>query len=113
MRKIKTLLVLFFLALAIIFASLRTTNAVGNELILQTASGADLFRNNCARCHADDGTGGKGPDLTSEKRQARWKESDEKLVKKITKGGFFMPSFGKKLKPDEIKAIAAHVRTLK
>lgn len=31
----------------------------------------------------------------------------------ITKGGFIMPSFGKKLKPEEIRAIAAYVRTLK
>lgn len=79
----------------------------------QAASGADLFANNCARCHGADGTGGKGPNLTSEKRQSKWKDSDAKLVKKITKGGFIMPSFRKKLRPEEIKAIAGYVRTLK
>jgi mono/diheme cytochrome c family protein len=77
------------------------------------ASGAELFENNCARCHGSDGKGGKGPNLASEKRQAKWRDSDAKLIKKITGGGFIMPSFGKKLKPDEIKAIADHVRTLK
>lgn len=77
------------------------------------ATGADLFAASCARCHGSDGKGGKGPDLTSEKRQAKWKDSDEKLVKKISDGGMFMPSFGKKLKPEEIKAIADYVRTLK
>lgn len=76
-------------------------------------SGADLFAASCARCHGADGKGGKGPNLASEKRQAKWRESDEKLIKKITNGGMFMPSFGKKLKPEEIKAIADHVRTLK
>ena len=68
---------------------------------------------NCARCHGSDGKGGKGPNLASEKRQAKWLESDAKLIRKITKGGLFMPSFGKKLKAEEIKAIADHVRTLK
>lgn len=77
------------------------------------ASGAELFANNCARCHGADGTGGKGPNLASEKKQAKWKDSDEKLVKKITNGGLFMPKFGKKLKPEEIQAIADFVRTLK
>lgn len=81
--------------------------------LAQELSGKDLFKNNCARCHGDDGTGGKGPNLTTEKKQAKWKDGDEKLVKKITGGGFGMPKFGKKLKPEEIKAIAAYVRSLK
>jgi len=79
----------------------------------QKLSGKDLFISNCARCHGDTGEGGKGPNLTTEKKQAKWKESDEKLVKKITNGGFGMPKFGKRLKPEEIKAIAAYVRSLK
>ncbi len=95
-------------------------NSFGNKTITagfnssaQTLSGKDLFISNCARCHGDDGTGGKGPNLTTEKKQAKWKNSDEKLVNKITKGGWGMPKFGKTLKPEEIKAIAAYVRTLK
>jgi mono/diheme cytochrome c family protein len=79
----------------------------------QTLSGAELFKASCARCHSEDGTGGKGPDLTTEKKQAKWKDSDEKLVKKITNGGFGMPKFRDKLKPEEIKAIADFVRSLK
>ncbi len=85
----------------------------GSTASAQTLSGKDLYKNNCARCHGDDGTGGKGPNLTTEKRQAKWKDSDEKLVGKITNGAFGMPKFGKKLKPDEIKAIATYVRSLK
>ena len=79
----------------------------------QTLSGAELFKANCARCHGDDGKGDRGPDLTSEKRQAKWKGSDEKLVNKITNGGWGMPKFGKRLKPEEIKTIAGYVRSLK
>lgn len=89
------------------------TITAGSTTSAQTLSGKDLYKNNCARCHGDDGTGGKGPNLTTEKKQAKWKDSDEKLVGKITKGGFGMPKFGKKLQPEEIKAIAAYVRTLK
>jgi mono/diheme cytochrome c family protein len=85
----------------------------GTVAAASAASGAELFAASCARCHGVDGRGGKGPNLASEKRQAKWRESDEKLVKKITNGGLIMPSFKKKLKPEEIQAIADYVRTLK
>ena len=106
----------FILLVAFIFlGSSVMQNTVTNGFVssAQTLSGKVLFKNNCARCHGDDATGGKGPNLTTEKKQAKWKDSDEKLVSKITKGGFGMPKFGKKLKPEEIKAIAAYVRSLK
>jgi cytochrome c oxidase cbb3-type subunit 3 len=106
----------FILFGAIIFAEnslFPKTITDGFMTSAQTLSGAELFKANCARCHGDDAKGGKGPDLTSEKRQSKWKDSDEKLVNKITKGGFIMPKFGKKLKPEEIKAIADYVRSLK
>lgn len=113
LTKIKVLTVFCFITLTATFAAnFLSLKARGNAVEFQ-ADPAGLFENNCVRCHGADGKGGKGPNLTSEKRQLKWKESDEKLVKKITKGGFIMPSFGKKLKPDEIKAIAAYVRTLK
>jgi mono/diheme cytochrome c family protein len=70
----------------------------------QTLSGAELFKASCARCHGDDGKGGK--------KQAKWKDSDEKLVKKINGGGFGMPKFRDKLKPEEVQAIADYVRSL-
>lgn len=115
LNRIKLAVFFGFIALTAIFAAnLLSPKVNGTTVDPQTdISGAELFANNCARCHGADGTGGKGPDLTSEKRQAKWKDSDEKLVKKITNGGFIMPSFRKKLKADEIQAIADHVRTLK
>ncbi|MDQ2745680.1 MAG: cytochrome c [Acidobacteriota bacterium] len=79
----------------------------------QKLSGRELYKANCARCHGDTGEDGKGPNLTTERRQAKWKDSDEKLISKITNGAFGMPKFGKRLKPAEIKAIADYVRTLK
>jgi mono/diheme cytochrome c family protein len=114
-RTVKLFTFFCFIAVTTVFtASTFSPKVTGNQLDLSTdISGAELFENNCARCHGSDGTGGKGPNLASEKKQAKWKESDEKLIKKITNGGLFMPSFGKKLKPEEIQAIADHVRTLK
>ncbi len=117
MLKIKFIATFSFILLAaFIFLEtslMRNTMATGFISSAQKLSGKDLFKNNCARCHGDDGTGGKGPNLTTEKKQAKWKDSDEKLVNKITNGAFGMPKFGKKLKPEEIKAIADYVRTLK
>lgn len=110
-RRTKIAAVITFAVVGALFAVNSFTAEVSGSPML--ASGAELFENNCARCHGSDGTGGKGPNLASAKRQAKWKDSDEKLIKKITNGGMFMPSFGKKLTPEEIKAIADHVRTLK
>jgi mono/diheme cytochrome c family protein len=79
----------------------------------QDATGAQLFARNCARCHGPDGKGDSGPNLTSEKRKAKWRDSSQPIANKITKGGFIMPSFKKKLTPAQITAIADHVRSLK
>ena len=115
MLKTKSIIVFCFIALGVAFgAGTFSPRATGTALTSGTdVSGAELFENNCARCHGSDGKGGKGPNLASAKRQEKWKDSDEKIVKKITKGGFIMPAFEEKLKPEEIKAIAVHVRTLK
>ena len=78
----------------------------------QTDPGRTLFLANCARCHGDDAKGKKGPDLTTAKRQAKWKDSDAPLIKRITNGAFGMPKFGKTLKLEEIQTIANYVRSL-
>ncbi|MEP6923163.1 MAG: cytochrome c [Pyrinomonadaceae bacterium] len=102
------------------FVALISATLTANSLAFKTTainfaddeiSGKELFKNNCARCHGADGTGGKGPNLTTEKKQAKWKDSDEKLIAKIAKGAFGMPAFGDKLKPEEIQAISDYVRT--
>lgn len=114
-RKLKIGVSLSLAIFAVLFSiDALSENVAGRDRSSTTlASGAALFETNCARCHGSDGRGGKGPNLASEKRQAKWRDSDAKLIKKITNGGMFMPSFGKKLKASEIKEIADHVRTLK
>jgi cytochrome c5 len=79
------------------------------------AQSADLFKSKCVMCHAADGTGsavGKkmgAHDFTTAEVQ---KMSDAALTDTITNGKNKMPKYGS-LKPEEIKGLVAHIRTLK
>ena len=82
----------------------------------QTAA-PKTYTTNCVLCHAADGSGSspsgkalKAKDLGSKEVQAK---SDEDLAEVITKGKGKMPAFGNKLKPEQIKELAAYIRTLK
>ena len=101
---------------------LRATLAATAILALATlARAADAPANwsaKCAACHAPDGKGKpalKTKDYTSPDVQA--KLTDDELTKAITDGITTskppMPAFKGKLTPDEIKALAAHIRSLK
>src|SRR5215510_2858436 len=79
---------------------------------------ADLFRNNCARCHGVDGAGNtplghtyKTPDFTD---PDWWRKhsnitSTSSLIGIVSKGKGGMPAFGKKLTRTEIRQLVAHV----
>ena len=77
---------------------------------------ATTFKSKCAVCHGTDGSGNtkmgaslKIPDLRSEDAQ---KLTDAELTDIITNGkNGKMPVWGTMLKPEEIKALVAHVRT--
>jgi alcohol dehydrogenase (cytochrome c) len=78
--------------------------------LLPAQNGRRLFVSNCSACHGDTGKGGRGPDLTT----GDWKhgESDEDLLRNITKGipGTQMPAIPM---PDgDARAIVAHLRVL-
>ena len=69
-----------------------------------------LFKELCAKCHGEDGTGNtpKGrqlmaQDFTDAGFQAE--KSDADLVKIVTKGGEDMPPFGKKLTKEQIETL--------
>ena len=74
-----------------------------------------IFKSKCAACHGADGTGsamGKkmgAHDFTTADVQ---KTSDAELTDTITNGKNKMPKYGS-LKPEEIKGLVAHIRTLK
>ncbi len=84
-----------------------------------SAAGGKLYSSTCAKCHKDDGTGGKitvdgktlNPDnLASAKLAAK---SDQKLTEYISDGApdDGMPAFKDKLKPEEIKQIITFIRS--
>jgi cytochrome c oxidase cbb3-type subunit III len=69
------------------------------------------IRMNCAYCHAFDGTGGMGPDLTD--NQWRYGSSDVDVFNTIYRGrAQGMPAWGSVLTEDQIWKLVAYVRYL-
>jgi mono/diheme cytochrome c family protein len=93
------------LAAAVLFAAAGSAHAAED--------GAALFATKCASCHGTDGMGtpvGKkmgSPELPATKLDAAGVE------KVVTEGRGKMMAFGGKLTPEQIKAVSAHVKTLK
>jgi mono/diheme cytochrome c family protein len=80
---------------------------------------AELFRNNCARCHGADGRGDTplgqtylAPDFTDGEwwRKNSAITSTRSLTAIVSRGKGQMPAFGKKLKASEITALVNHIR---
>ena len=77
---------------------------------------AALYKTKCSACHGADGKGettigktNKMRDLASDDVQ---KQSDADLTAVITNGKNKMPAYGKSLKPEQVKDLVAHVRSL-
>ena len=86
------------------------------SLSAHAQSASDLFKSKCAMCHGADGTGSP----TGKKMGARdftaadvQKMSDAELTDVITNGKNKMPKYADKLKPEDVKGLVAHIRTLK
>jgi mono/diheme cytochrome c family protein len=76
--------------------------------------GAAIFKRNCVMCHGPDGKGVatfKTPDFTNPRVQASL--TDEQILETIKNGkkGTVMPPWKDKLSDQEIKAVAAHIRS--
>jgi uncharacterized membrane protein/cytochrome c5 len=86
-----------------------TSNAPMSKVMLADATqGRHLFLMNCAHCHGDDAHGDEGPDLYD------LHKSDARIHKVVLEGiKGEMPSFGKKLKDTDVRALIAYLRTLK
>jgi mono/diheme cytochrome c family protein len=86
-----------------------TTTATTTTGPSEVADGKTLFQENCSSCHtlADAGAGGTiGPNLDD------LQPSRATVKSKVESGGGGMPSFGGRLTPDEIDAIAAYVASV-
>jgi cytochrome c6 len=77
---------------------------------------AALYKQKCATCHGADGKGdtpaGKSMKARSFADPEVAKMSDDELAAAIEKGKGKMPAYGKSMKPDEIKAMVAYIRSL-
>jgi mono/diheme cytochrome c family protein len=76
--------------------------------------GATIFKRNCVMCHGPDGKGVatfKTPDFTNPRVQASL--TDEQILETIKNGkqGTVMPPWRDKLSDQDIKAVAAHIRS--
>ena len=87
----------------------------GGDLVVL---GKAQFQRACVNCHGMDGTGSamrsmmpKIGNLTSAETHDRLSDAD--ITALITNGRGKMPALGAVLKPDQIKAIVAYIRTLK
>lgn len=74
------------------------------------ATGEDIYLQLCARCHAEDLSGGIGPSLASGTPAAN--SPDAFMVTAVTRGRGRMPSFGRTLDDGQVERLIAHIREL-
>jgi len=79
-------------------------------------AGAALYRTKCVACHGPDGKGatpvGKADGIRDLGSVGVQGQSDSVLTSIITSGKSKMPGYGKSLKPEQITALVAYVRSL-
>jgi mono/diheme cytochrome c family protein len=75
-----------------------------------------IYKENCARCHGENGNGGQVTEqgkklrVPSLKAEHAMKHSDQDFVDQIMNGGDGMPAFKGKLQPDQINGLVKLVR---
>jgi aldose sugar dehydrogenase len=75
----------------------------------ESATGAEIFGQICAACHAPDLSGGIGPPLGPGSHAAA--QTDEYLLATISLGrGSRMPSFSRTLTDEQIRAVVDYIR---
>lgn len=85
----------------------------------EMASAKKIFMDNCAKCHKEDGTGGKvvidgktlkAENLTSEHSK---KDDDAEIIEHIKEGieDEGMPAFKDRLSDEQVKLVVKYIRT--
>lgn len=98
---------------ASLVAGIDETSVIFDESASALASGKSIFETNCAACHAADGGGGVGPNLTDE----YWLHGGGiQDVFKVVKYGVVekgMIPWQDQLSPEEIQQVSSYILTLK
>lgn len=81
-------------------------SAAASELAELVTQGEPIFAANCKSCHGAAGGGFVGPKLVGNDRIA----NADFVVRQITRGGSDMPAFGKRLTPEEVRAVGTYIR---
>jgi cytochrome c6 len=83
-------------------------------MAIAASEGKSLYETKCAQCHGKDGIAkppGKGSkNFNDPAFQSGW--SEDAIAKITSDGKGKMPAYRNKLSPEQIKAVAAHVKTL-
>jgi mono/diheme cytochrome c family protein len=75
----------------------------------QAATGAQLYKQHCARCHGADGTKG----FLGARNLQKSTLPDAAIQAQIQNGKGFMPSFRNKITGDQLGAVLLYVKSLR
>ncbi len=100
----------FGLALLLAFGPVAVCAFAQGEAPRDPALGRTIFESQCALCHGEAGGGGRGPSL---QRVTLLKAPDDAALRRVIANGIApeMPSSWE-LNPDEVRNVAAYVRSL-
>ena len=82
---------------------------------LAAEDGAALYKAKCAMCHSADGTAKKMAEPSRNLQDPKFQEavSKDDVAKIIAEGKGKMKGMKEKLTPEQVEAVASHVKTLK
>jgi mono/diheme cytochrome c family protein len=89
--------------------------AVGLPALAEGDEGKTLYASKCAMCHGADGVAKKMAEGSANLNDAEWQKANsaEAIEKVITEGKGKMTKYEGKLTAEQIKAVAAYVKSLK
>ena len=104
MKKLVMLMLVFSASLLTVFTTL-ASQAAAHESV--GGGGAAIYNQRCVKCHGADGRGVENftPDLTKANNRGEWSNI-------IREGKGPMPGFKDSLKPAQVSAVLAHIRSL-
>jgi mono/diheme cytochrome c family protein len=95
------------LAIALLAGCAEDRNATVAGLTGDSANGATVYADNCASCHAADGTGGGAyPNLVEEA------PSQDEVIDYVINGEGEMPAFGDSLSDQDVADVTTYVLSL-
>jgi cytochrome c6 len=75
----------------------------------QSDPGELIYKQNCIRCHGGDGTRG----LFGAKNLKRSRVADSAVIQRLRNGKGIMPSFEKRLTPEEMNQVLIYIKLLR